>query len=169
MITIRTTAYLDERGRLQEKDTKTHQQRRVVLDPETASVLREHRARAESRAGALGSQLDGSSFVFSGDPESLVPLSPEGVTQRYKRMAASLGIDTTPKEPAPLQRDRVDQRGRGHTYRCRKARPRGRRRDHSPGLYGLDLGVRPTSSTHGERSDADSTEIQPGKSRTRAA
>ena len=97
MITIRRTVYLDERGRLQEKDTKTHQQRRVVLDAETAAVLREHRARAESRAGALGSELDGSSYVFSGDPESLVPLNPEGVTQRYKRMAASLGVDTTLK------------------------------------------------------------------------
>ena len=36
IITIRRTIYLDDRGQLQEKDTKTHQQRRVVLDPETA-------------------------------------------------------------------------------------------------------------------------------------
>jgi integrase len=33
MITIRRTVYLDEHGQLQQKDTKTHQQRRVVLDP----------------------------------------------------------------------------------------------------------------------------------------
>ena len=36
IITIRRTIYVDDRGQLQEKDTKTHQQRRVVLDPETA-------------------------------------------------------------------------------------------------------------------------------------
>ncbi len=53
MITIRRTVYLDEHGQLQEKDTKTHQQRRVVLDPETAAVLREHRLSAESRAAAV--------------------------------------------------------------------------------------------------------------------
>lgn len=35
------------------KDTKTHQQRRVVLDPETVEVLKEHRARYEGRARRL--------------------------------------------------------------------------------------------------------------------
>ena len=97
MITIRRTVFLDARGRLQEKDTKTHQQRRVVLDAETAEVLREHQVVAKSQATALGSQLESDAYVFSNDPESLVPLNPEGVTQRYKRMAASLGIDTTLK------------------------------------------------------------------------
>src|SRR5918998_728432 len=57
MITIRSTVYLDEHGQLVEKDTKTHQQRRVVLDPETAAVLREHRVRAEQRTAAIGAQL----------------------------------------------------------------------------------------------------------------
>ena len=97
---------------LQEKDTKTHQQRRVVLDPETAEVLREHRARAEQRAAAIGAQLDPACYVFSADPDSRTPLNPESVTQRYKRMAASLGIDTTLEEPAALQRHRTDQRRR---------------------------------------------------------
>ena len=96
-ITIRRTVYLDDRGQLQEKDTKTHQQRRVLLDPETAEVLREHQARAKSRAAAVGSSLRPSSYVFSGDPESLVPLKPDSVSQKYKRMAASLDIDTTLK------------------------------------------------------------------------
>lgn len=97
MITIRRTVYLDERSQLQEKDTKTHQQRRVVLDPETAAVLREHRLSAESRAAAVDAQLTPACYVFSGDPESRTPMNPEGVTQRYKRMATSLGIDTTLK------------------------------------------------------------------------
>ena len=97
MITIRRTVYLDEHGRLQQKDTKTHQQRRVVLDPETAAVLREHRVRAEQRAAAIDAQLDPACYVFSGDPDSRTPLNPEGVTQCYKRMAASLGVDTTLK------------------------------------------------------------------------
>ena len=97
MITIRRTVYLDQRGQLVEKDTKTHQQRRVVLDPETAVVLREHHLRAEHRAAAIGVQLDSACYVFSGDPDSCTPLNPDGVTQRYKRMAARLGVDTTLK------------------------------------------------------------------------
>lgn len=97
MITIRRTVYLDAQSGLQEKDTKTHQQRRVVLDAETAEVLRERRARAEAQADALGSPLQPDCYVFSGDPEGRVPMNPEGVTQRYKRMATSLDIDTTLK------------------------------------------------------------------------
>ena len=97
MITIRRTVYLDDRGQLQHKDTKTHQQRRVVLDPETAAVLREHRIRAEHQAAAIEAQLDPACYVFSGDPGSRTPLNSEGVTQRYKRMAASIGVDTTLK------------------------------------------------------------------------
>jgi integrase len=96
-VTIRRTVYLDARGQLQEKDTKTHQQRRVVLDAETAEVLQERRARAEAQAEALGSSLQPNCYVFSNDPESRVPTNPEGVTKRYKRMANSLGIDTTLK------------------------------------------------------------------------
>ena len=97
MITIRRTVYLDDHGQLQHKDTKTHQQRRVVLDPETAAVLREHLIRAEHQAAAIEAQLDPACYVFSGDPGSRTPLNPEGLTQRYKRMAASLGVDTTLK------------------------------------------------------------------------
>jgi integrase len=66
-------------------------------DPETAVVLREHRVRSERRAVAIGGQLDLACYVFSGDPDSRTPLNPEAVTQRYKRMAARLGVDTTLK------------------------------------------------------------------------
>ncbi len=76
-VTIRRTVYVDPRGQLQEKDTKTHQQRRVVLDPETAVVLGEHRVRAEQRAAAIGAQLEPACYVFSADPDSRTALNPE--------------------------------------------------------------------------------------------
>ena len=97
MITIRRTVYLDDHGQLVEKDTKTHQQRRVVLDPATAVVLGEHRVRAEQRTAAIDEQLSPACYVFSADPDSRTALNRESVTQRYKRMAASLGVDTTLK------------------------------------------------------------------------
>jgi integrase len=43
--------------RFEEKDTKTHQQRRLALDPDTVAVLDEHRERCRSRATALGIEL----------------------------------------------------------------------------------------------------------------
>ena len=69
-----------------------------MLDPETAEVLQ----RAPSDGPNHGrppwaAPLRPSSYVFSGDPESLVPLNPDSVSQRYKRMADSLDIDTTLK------------------------------------------------------------------------
>ena len=53
VLTIRRTVFIGHDAQLQEKDTKTHQQRRVVLDPETAAILAEHHARVSERAAAL--------------------------------------------------------------------------------------------------------------------
>lgn len=78
-----------------EKDTKTHQQRRVALDPVTVEVLTEHQQRAKARAESVGVDLDGDAFVFSLEPDSSTWLVPSSVTQRYKRMVGRLGIDTT--------------------------------------------------------------------------
>jgi integrase len=79
------------------KDTKTRQQRRVVLDPETAAVLRDHHVRAHARTAALGEPLNPDAFVFSAEPDSQLPFNPDTATQRYRRMAARLGINTTLK------------------------------------------------------------------------
>jgi DNA-binding transcriptional regulator YhcF (GntR family)/site-specific recombinase XerD len=97
LITIRRTVYVDENSEVQEKDTKTHQQRRVVLDAETVAVLRDQRERARHRAAALGHELRLDSYVFSSTPDDSVPLRPDTATQRYKRMALGLRIDTTLK------------------------------------------------------------------------
>ena len=97
MLTIRRTVFVGQRGELGERDTKTHQQRRVVLDPETAAVLGDHHARAHARAVALGETLNPDAFVFSAEPYGQLPLNPDTVTQRYRRMATRLGINTTLK------------------------------------------------------------------------
>lgn len=81
-------------GVLVEKDTKTHQKRRLALDPDTVAVLREHRERVAERAASLGLTLRTDSFVFSLDPDGSRPMKPATVGQRYSRMAARLGIDT---------------------------------------------------------------------------
>jgi integrase/DNA-binding GntR family transcriptional regulator len=78
-----------------EKDTKQHQQRRNALDPETVTVLAEHRTRCQQRAAALGIVLTGEEFVFSGAPDGSEHLKPASVGQRYGRLAARLGIKTS--------------------------------------------------------------------------
>src|SRR5207244_2117089 len=78
--------------RVWEKDTKTHQQRRVALDTDTVEVLRMHRARAEDEAAAIGRELEADSFVFSLAPDRSTHLLPSSVTQRFGKLAARLGL-----------------------------------------------------------------------------
>jgi integrase len=83
------------RADLREKDTKTHQERRIALDAETIAILDEHLARQDEVAENLGIALDGSAFLFSLAPDCATPLLPDSVTQRYDRLAKRLCIDTT--------------------------------------------------------------------------
>jgi integrase/DNA-binding transcriptional regulator YhcF (GntR family) len=87
---------IGQRGKLiWEKDTKTHQDRRIVLDSETLRLLTDYRARCEQRASAIGVELDDNAFVFSLEPDGSRHLSPDSVTQRYRKMTRRLGIKTS--------------------------------------------------------------------------
>lgn len=93
VLTFRRAIAQDGRHR-EEKDTKTHQQRRVALDPETVAVLTEHWERCRDRAAAGGVGLARDAFVFSRVPGGRTHLVPGSVTQRYSRMVDRLDIDT---------------------------------------------------------------------------
>jgi integrase len=95
VLVVRRALLLDEDGRLREKNTKTHQQRRIVLDSETVEALREHRDRCRGHAASLGLELVADAYVFSRSPNGDDPLIPDSVTQRYERMACKLKIKTT--------------------------------------------------------------------------
>ncbi|MFI7437626.1 tyrosine-type recombinase/integrase [Micromonospora haikouensis] len=94
VLTLRRSAYLDADGALQEKDTKTHQQRRVALDPETVAVLTELHARYVDRLTQLDATADPADYVFSPEPDNSRGYRPDTITQRYGRLAKRLGIDS---------------------------------------------------------------------------
>lgn len=79
-----------------EKDTKTHQSRRIALDSETVTLLRDHKKRVQERVKDLEQEFTEDVFVFSSQntPDHRTPYSPNAVTQRYKDMAARLEITT---------------------------------------------------------------------------
>jgi integrase len=81
-------------SRVIEKDSKTHRMRRIALDPETVKVLQEHRARWDVQAVEPGLDALDDAFLFSYEPDQSRPLDPSGVTHRYSRMCAGLGIDS---------------------------------------------------------------------------
>ncbi|MER7421015.1 tyrosine-type recombinase/integrase [Micromonospora peucetia] len=94
VLTLRRSAYLDEHGELREKDTKTHQQRRIALDPETIKVLRELYGRYLDRLAQLDVEANPPDFVFSPEPDNSRGYRPDTITQRYGRLATRLGIDS---------------------------------------------------------------------------
>ena len=76
------------------KDTKTHQMRRITLDVETIALLSEHRERCAAVLAQGDSELAGEHFVFSADPARHKPRNPDAISNRYRRMAENLNIDT---------------------------------------------------------------------------
>ena len=87
--------YVRSRTQGIEKDTKTHQMRRISLDPETIAVLVDHRDRHEQRASAVDVELSDQAFVFSYQPMRDVPADPSAVTHRYGRMCAAMESTAT--------------------------------------------------------------------------
>lgn len=90
VLTIRSSI-AEVSGRTWEKDTKTHQQRRIVLDPQTLALLHAFLVHSAEQAAALEIALPEDGFVFSTDPDGSSWPRPGTATQRYSRMCARLG------------------------------------------------------------------------------
>ena len=78
---------------LVEKDTKTHQARRVALDGDTTGRLSEHRVSAIERAQACGTSLVDDALVFSADVEGRQPWYPDSVSRRFRTACRGVGLD----------------------------------------------------------------------------
>jgi integrase len=92
VVVIRQALYKAKDKTWKVKDTKTHQHRRVVVDRETWSLLRERRARLGTIAKEAGVELRPDAYIFSPEPDGLTPLNPDSVTQWFGRLATRLGI-----------------------------------------------------------------------------
>ena len=78
---------------LVEKDTKTHQVRRLSLDATTAARLRDHRRSMTERATACGASVNADGFVFSHDPRAAEPWYPDSVSRQFRRLRTKSGLD----------------------------------------------------------------------------
>lgn len=76
-----------------EKDTKTHQARRLILDSGTIRELRAHRERAKARAEACDATLSESAFLFTSEPDGLHPWRPDVATNRFGRLCKDTEIE----------------------------------------------------------------------------
>ncbi len=84
----------EETGRrLRVGPTKTHQARRVSLDPVALAVLDAHRRRASGWAADARVALAEDGFVLTEDPTGTHPMAPDTLTHRFTRLVAKQGLD----------------------------------------------------------------------------
>jgi integrase len=74
------------------KDTKTHQARRIAMGASTVDFLRRHRQAMDTRAAAIGCNLEKHAFLFSSYPACTRPWHPDSVTHWFRRLCASLAL-----------------------------------------------------------------------------
>jgi integrase len=72
--------------------TKTHQERRVSLDPITLALLDTHRFRVERWAGDAGVDVDRDGYILTLDPTGRQPMLPDSLTQAFVRLANRCGV-----------------------------------------------------------------------------
>jgi integrase len=97
VLTIARSIYVAAGNKLVVKDTKTHQQRLLVLDPETDFVFDEIEQLAVERLAAVGEERAKSAYIFSPVPDGSLPHHPDLLTRRFTRLARRLGIDASLK------------------------------------------------------------------------
>jgi len=83
----------EEFGRvLRAGPTKTHQERKVALDPVMLAVIDTHRHRAEGWAADAGVTIAADGYMLTEDPTGETPMAPDTLTHRFSRLAARTGV-----------------------------------------------------------------------------
>lgn len=80
-------------GRPVEKDTKTHQDRRVAVDEATHELLHEFHLRSRECSLAVGVSLTNDAFVFSEGADHSRPWRPDVCTNWFGRLRRQLGLE----------------------------------------------------------------------------
>jgi integrase len=80
-------------GKMLEKDTKTHVSRRMAVGQVTLVVLNAQRDHAQKRAAAIGLDVDEDAYIFSNEPDGLLPWAPDRVSKRFIAIRNGLGYD----------------------------------------------------------------------------
>ena len=84
--------YIVVDGRRVRKDTKTHQDRYLAIDPVTCAMLREHLEAIRAELAAVGLELPEYAYVFSNDPIGANPWNPDWATHKASDLAAAAGV-----------------------------------------------------------------------------
>jgi integrase len=85
-------SYAVRGGYKMRKDTKTHQDRHLAIDPVTVAVLGERKRQVQHPLASVGVTLAAAAYVFSSDPLGAAPWNPDWVTHKVARVADAAGV-----------------------------------------------------------------------------
>jgi integrase len=74
------------------KDTKTHQDRYLAIDPATCAMIREHLDTIRARLLDVGLELPEDAYAFSNDPMGAKPWNPDWATHKASDLATAAGV-----------------------------------------------------------------------------
>jgi integrase len=85
--------YIVRGGRRVRKDTKTHQDRWLAIDPDTCALIVSYLDEIRAELAAVGAELRADAYLFSNDPAHIRPWNPDWATHRVADAADAAGVD----------------------------------------------------------------------------
>jgi integrase len=85
------------------KDPKTHQVRRIALDPVAMSILTAHKAKADSEAAIACVPLSADAFVWSTQADGLSPRTPNSLTRTFHRLCRTMETEALASDPPRVE------------------------------------------------------------------
>jgi integrase len=84
--------YVVRGGQRVRKDTKTHQDRWLAIDPDTCALVATHLDEIRADLAAVGVALPDDAYLFSNDPAHTRPWNPDWATHKVAEAAAAAGV-----------------------------------------------------------------------------
>ena len=85
--------YVVRGGHRVRKDTKTHQDRRLAIDPVTCALIATYLAEITAELATVGAGLGDDAYLFSNDPAHTRPWNPDWVTHGVAEAADAAGVE----------------------------------------------------------------------------
>jgi integrase len=85
--------YVVRAGQRIRKDTKTHQDRWLAIDPVTCALIVSYLAETKAGLAAVVVSLGDDAYLFSSDPAHARPWNPDWVTHRVADAANAAGVE----------------------------------------------------------------------------
>jgi hypothetical protein len=84
--------YVVRGGQRVRKDTKTHQDRWLAIDPDTCALIATYLDEIRAALAAVGVELRDDAYVFSNDPAHARPWNPDWATHKVAEAAEAAGV-----------------------------------------------------------------------------